>query len=475
MSDTQRKGATVMVCSFLYGSFWATGPLLGWSNYKEEDIGIACCVTWEVNNSSALSYTISLCTIGWLLPLTLIAYGYISIALSIRKEQAKRQYMHSVSSLNKNKRRERKVAITVLIMIGAFVISWMPYSVVSLWSAFGDFHNIPLGVQVAPAIFAKCSIIWNPMIYVARHKHFRRGVKHSVPCLYMLSRSKSQVSETRQLEQATNAQRQGSSVRENSQNKHSDCFRSSSYSSETPSMNKESIACSNHGTYSVWVETPTSLQHGKETNFFPHKNFRQSTDTDVACCEGLISESNHFITLGTQTDSSYLATVQINHRLKSELIGESKDVADKSDIDAQKITALEHNEKKMQESWHYHHLLRLNFVIHFRLSCINNLLCILFSKGFLGSVLRVERKSCDTMTLSVRRHNHPMNNKIVYDKTYHIRSSFELDTSRASETEITLLGKLNECLLHGILKSKITSAPYTSYEILAHLALIHRV
>lgn len=84
ISNTRRKGAAVMACSFIYGSIWATGPLLGWSKYKEEEIGIACCVKWEVNNIIALSYTISLCVIGWLLPLMLIGFGYISIAISVR-------------------------------------------------------------------------------------------------------------------------------------------------------------------------------------------------------------------------------------------------------------------------------------------------------------------------------------------------------------------------------------------------------
>ena len=35
-------------------------------------------------------------------------------------------------------------------------------------------------MQVTPAVFAKCSIIWNPLIYVARHENFRQGVKQSL-------------------------------------------------------------------------------------------------------------------------------------------------------------------------------------------------------------------------------------------------------------------------------------------------------
>jgi hypothetical protein len=83
MTSTACRSVMMILFSFVYGSVWATGPLLGWSKYKQEDIGIACCVTWEVQDKLSLSYTMSICTFGWFIPLFLIAYGYTSIACSV--------------------------------------------------------------------------------------------------------------------------------------------------------------------------------------------------------------------------------------------------------------------------------------------------------------------------------------------------------------------------------------------------------
>ena len=50
----------------------------------------------------------------------------------------------------------------------------MPYSVVSLIAIFGP-QQLPLTVTMIPALFAKSSIIWNPIIYIARHRDFRKA------------------------------------------------------------------------------------------------------------------------------------------------------------------------------------------------------------------------------------------------------------------------------------------------------------
>ena len=75
------------------------------------------------------------------------------------------------------------IHVVYLSITGAFVVSWMPYSVVSLMVVFGDPTQIPLTVTMIPALFAKSSIIWNPIIYVARHKDFRKAcLKHLPAC-----------------------------------------------------------------------------------------------------------------------------------------------------------------------------------------------------------------------------------------------------------------------------------------------------
>ena len=83
LANTPHRCLVMILASFAYGIFWGTGPLLGWSVYKEEDIGIACCTAWESKDAVALSYTLTLCVLGWFIPLTVIGFGYISIACTV--------------------------------------------------------------------------------------------------------------------------------------------------------------------------------------------------------------------------------------------------------------------------------------------------------------------------------------------------------------------------------------------------------
>ena len=66
---------------------------------------------------------------------------------------------------------------------GAFFISWTPYSAVTLTVAFTNVSKVPMTASVLPALIAKTSIIWNPVIYVARHKLFRRAMVEHISCL----------------------------------------------------------------------------------------------------------------------------------------------------------------------------------------------------------------------------------------------------------------------------------------------------
>lgn len=60
---------------------------------------------------------------------------------------------------------ESRVAIMVAVMIIAFFIAWTPYAVLALVIQFGDTEVHP-GIAVVPALVAKSSICYNPVIYV---------------------------------------------------------------------------------------------------------------------------------------------------------------------------------------------------------------------------------------------------------------------------------------------------------------------
>ncbi|KAK3609149.1 hypothetical protein CHS0354_002127 [Potamilus streckersoni] len=57
-----------------------------------------------------------------------------------------------------------------------FLLSWTPYAIVAIISAVGKPNSISTLGTTLPAIFAKCSALWNPVIYVIRNGEFRRSL-----------------------------------------------------------------------------------------------------------------------------------------------------------------------------------------------------------------------------------------------------------------------------------------------------------
>lgn len=63
--------------------------------------------------------------------------------------------------------------LSVAVCIG-FIAAWSPYAVVSMWAAFGHIEAIPPLAFAIPAMFAKSSTIYNPIIYLMLRPNFRR-------------------------------------------------------------------------------------------------------------------------------------------------------------------------------------------------------------------------------------------------------------------------------------------------------------
>jgi hypothetical protein len=83
LSNSFCRSILTIITAFLFGFGWALGPLVGWSSYEGEIKGIACSVSWEIKDNNHLSYTFSLLTFGWFIPLFIIGFGYTSIAWTV--------------------------------------------------------------------------------------------------------------------------------------------------------------------------------------------------------------------------------------------------------------------------------------------------------------------------------------------------------------------------------------------------------
>ncbi|XP_060852283.1 rhodopsin-like [Rhopalosiphum padi] len=167
-SRLTKETALYAVAGIWIYAFAVTGPpLFGWNRYVNESANISCSVDWESGEHS--NYVIYIFVFGLFLPVTVIIYSYVSLVVTVRKRAAEKIIGQATKA-------ECRVAIMVAVMILAFLTAWMPYSVLALMIAFGGVHISPV-VSIIPALCAKSSICWNPIIYIGLNTQFRSAWK----------------------------------------------------------------------------------------------------------------------------------------------------------------------------------------------------------------------------------------------------------------------------------------------------------
>lgn len=66
-------------------------------------------------------------------------------------------------------------------MIGMFVVSWLPYSIMATigLSKYGDYIT-PVAAEF-PLMIAKASAIWNPLLYSLVHSKYQQALYDRLP------------------------------------------------------------------------------------------------------------------------------------------------------------------------------------------------------------------------------------------------------------------------------------------------------
>ena len=72
--------------------------------------------------------------------------------------------------------------IMMMMISGSYMWSWTPYTVVSVWAIVGESRDIPIYIITIPAMVAKSSCIWDPLIYLWTNRQFRIAFYKTLPC-----------------------------------------------------------------------------------------------------------------------------------------------------------------------------------------------------------------------------------------------------------------------------------------------------
>ncbi|KAK0180935.1 hypothetical protein PV327_003264 [Microctonus hyperodae] len=162
-----RKAFMLAGAVWIYAFSLSLPPIIGWGKYGPESLNISCSVEWENYSSRNASYIIYLFVLGSIIPIAIIIACYLSIIQHLKK---------STVRIGLCKKRDMKVIKMVVLMTVSFIITWTPYSFVALALCGFNYRASPL-VLVLPCLFAKSSIIYNPIIYAFLNDQFVKSFK----------------------------------------------------------------------------------------------------------------------------------------------------------------------------------------------------------------------------------------------------------------------------------------------------------
>ncbi|XP_032043072.1 melanopsin-like [Aythya fuligula] len=188
---SKKRTMQIIAAVWLYSLGWSVAPLFGWSSYVPEGLMISCTWDYVTYSPANRSYTMILCCCVFFIPLIIIFHCYLFMFLAIRSTGRDVQKLGSCSRksyLSQSMKNEWKLAKIAFVVIIVYVLSWSPYACVTLIAWAGRGNTLTPYSKSVPAVIAKASAIYNPIIYAIIHPRYRKTIHNAVPCLRFLIR-----------------------------------------------------------------------------------------------------------------------------------------------------------------------------------------------------------------------------------------------------------------------------------------------
>lgn len=178
---TKKKTRWLIAFIWIHSIFWASCPLWDWGETLIAKTTHTCRPNFGSKKVSSKAYAVCLSLFGFVIPVLITIYTYIRI-FRVADDQSKKIAKNSTtsrSSLGEQLKpsRDRKAHKTVLIIIGAFMICWLPYTIGTLFKLLTGTKQAPYWLSHLGLTLALTNSFINPIIYTIRDRRFRRGVK----------------------------------------------------------------------------------------------------------------------------------------------------------------------------------------------------------------------------------------------------------------------------------------------------------
>ncbi|XP_022537236.2 opsin 4xa [Astyanax mexicanus] len=190
---SKRRTLLSILLVWMYSLAWSLAPLLGWSSYIPEGLMTSCTWDYVTSTPANKSYTLMLCCFVFFIPLGIISYCYFFMFLAIRNtsrdvERLGTHVRKTTLIQQQSIRTEWKLAKVAFVVIIVYVLSWSPYAFVTLIAWAGYSSILTPYSKAVPAVIAKASAIYNPIIYAIIHSKYRNTLAEKIPCLYFMAK-----------------------------------------------------------------------------------------------------------------------------------------------------------------------------------------------------------------------------------------------------------------------------------------------
>uniref|UniRef100_A0AAY4EDZ7 G-protein coupled receptors family 1 profile domain-containing protein n=1 Tax=Denticeps clupeoides TaxID=299321 RepID=A0AAY4EDZ7_9TELE len=161
-----------VAASWVWSFIWNTPPLFGWGGYELEGVQTSCGPDWYSRDLGTRSFIICYFLFCFAIPFSTIVVSYTSLLHKLR-QVVKLQMAEGGTTA----KAEVQVSRMVVVMVLAFLLTWLPYASFALSVVIiPDLYINPV-IAAVPMYLTKCSTVFNPIIYIFMNRQVSRREK----------------------------------------------------------------------------------------------------------------------------------------------------------------------------------------------------------------------------------------------------------------------------------------------------------
>ncbi|XP_037835605.1 galanin receptor type 1b [Kryptolebias marmoratus] len=139
------------------------------TNHPRAPNSTFCWENWS--GAPRVAYKVSVTLLGFVTPLLLICCCYTRVLCHLHKK------MKNMSK--RSKRSKRKTAQTILLVVTAFTICWIPHHIIAMWVEFGTYplNDASFAFRIVSHCLSYGNSCVNPVLYAFLSENFRKACR----------------------------------------------------------------------------------------------------------------------------------------------------------------------------------------------------------------------------------------------------------------------------------------------------------